>query len=264
MTLALLMAVAAAYLAATLLYLRLLLAGGDASDKAARRTLTGGFLIHTGSFVLLHVWAMHEGSPLQESVSFMAYAIVGLWLIFQHRWRAKMLGAVLAPLAFLLVFYATMPLQSSGDDDALRSLWSHFHIMLSIAGFGFLALAFAAGIIYLVQDRKLKGRKTKSIERVVYRLPSLEALDRMNAFCLLYGFPILTLGMIMGVLWESAMTGSWTPDLKIKLSIATWVFYLVGVFARLLAHQRGRKAAMLSVLGFIMLASSYLGGRALG
>ena len=70
--------------------------------------------------------------------------------------------------------------------------------------------------------------------------------------------------MISGALWESAIAASWSPDLKIKLSIATWVFYLVGVFGRLLAHQRGRKTALLSVLGFIMLASSYLGGRALG
>ncbi|MFQ5457813.1 MAG: hypothetical protein ACE5FC_05100, partial [Myxococcota bacterium] len=128
MTLSLLIAIAATYLAATLLYLRLLQSGGGGSDKAARRTLTAGFLLHTVSFVLLHGWDVHEGSPLQESVSFMAYAIVGLWLIFQHRWRAKVLGAVLAPLAFLLVFYATLPLGPDLGDENLRSLWSHFHV----------------------------------------------------------------------------------------------------------------------------------------
>jgi len=270
-TLPLLMAVAAAYLIASLLYLRLFMAGGEAGETAARRTLAVGFLLHTASFVLLHASSVleslrpaREGTPVQESVSFMGYAIVGLWLVFQHRWRAKVLGTVLAPLAFLTVFYATLPLGPGAPDTALRSLWSHFHIMLSIVGFAFLAVAFAAGLAYLVQDRELKGRKTEAIEQVVFRLPSLEVLDRMNSFCLLYGFPILTLGMIMGALWESALAGGWTWDLKIQLSIATWIFYLVVILARLIAHQRGRRIALLSVVGFIMLASSYIGGRALG
>ncbi|MDP3938366.1 MAG: cytochrome c biogenesis protein CcsA [Deltaproteobacteria bacterium] len=264
MTLPLLIAVAAAYLGASLLYLRLFLAGGEAGEAAARRTLAAGFLLHTASFVLLHVWAVREGIAVQESVSFMAYAIVGLWLVFQHRWRAKVLGAVLAPLAFLLVFYATLPLGPGASDTGLRSFWSHFHILLSIGGFAFLAVAFAAGLTYLLQDRKLKGRKTESIEQVVFRLPSLEVLDRMNSFCLLYGFPILTLGMIMGGLWEWALGSGWGWDLKIQLSIATWVFYLIVLLARLVGHQRGRRVALLSVVGFVMLASSYIGGRALG
>lgn len=264
MTLPLMIAVAAAYFIASLLYLRLFLSRGQAGEAAARRVLAAGFLLHTASFVLLHFWSVREGTPVQESVSFMAYATVGLWLIFQHRWRAKVLGAVLAPLAFLLVFYATLPLRPEVPLTPLRSVWSHFHIMLSIVGFAFLAVAFAAGAIYLVQDSKLKGRETEAIEQVVYRLPSLEVLDRMNAFCLLYGFPILTLGMIMGGLWESALGDGWMWDLKIQLSMATWVFYLVIILARLVGHQRGRRIALLSVVAFIMLASSYFGGRALG
>jgi ABC-type transport system involved in cytochrome c biogenesis permease subunit len=258
------MAVAAVYLAATLLYLKMFLARQEPAVLQARRILALGFVLHTAAIVAIHMNDSRAVTPVQESVSFMAYAIVGLWLVFQRQWRAAVLGALLSPLAFLLVFYATLPLEPDASLTEFRSIWSHFHVVLSVIGFGFLALAFAAGATYLVQDRELKSRKTVAIERVVFRLPALEVLDRANAFCLLYGFPILTLGMIMGGIWEVALGGNWLWDLKITLSIGTWMFYLVLVLFRLLAHQRGRKAALLSVLGFIMLASSYLGGRALG
>jgi ABC-type uncharacterized transport system permease subunit len=263
-TLPLLIAVAAVYLAASLLYVKVLVGQREPVARWARRTLTLGFILHTLSFVSFHLGDAHEGSQVRESVSFMAYAIIGLWLIFQHQWRAKVLGAFLSPLSFVLVFYTTLPIGPSEPLSALRSFWSHFHIFLSIIGFGFLALAFAAGAAFLVQDRKLKSRSTVEIERVVFRLPSLEALERMNAFGLLYGFPILTLGMITGALWEIRLGGPWQWDPKITLSIGAWIFYVVILLFRFLAHQRGRRAALLSVLGFIMLATSYLGGRALG
>ncbi len=264
MTLPLLIAVAAAYLAASLLYVRALVTQREPVALWARRTLMLGFVLHTLSFVAFHLGEVHEGTHVRESVSFMAYAIIGLWLIFQHQWRAKVLGAFLSPLAFVLIFYTALPIERSEPVSALGTFWSHFHVVLSIIGFGFLALAFAAGGTYLVQDRKLKSRRMQEIERVVFRLPSLEALERMNGFGLIYGFPILTLGMITGALWEVRLGDPWHWDLKITLSIGAWIFYFVILLFRFLAHQRGRKAALLSVLGFIMLATSYLGGRALG
>ncbi|OGP80835.1 MAG: hypothetical protein A2Y95_11495 [Deltaproteobacteria bacterium RBG_13_65_10] len=264
MTLPLLIAVAAAYLVASLFYVNLLLSQRTRAEVLARRTLVAGFVLHTAAFVTIHAGGTRVGTPVQDSVSFMAYAIVALWLIFQHRWRAKVLGAFLSPFAFLLVFYATLPLKARASPETLRSLWSHLHIFLSVFGFGFLALAFAAGATYLVQDRGLKRRGTEVIERVVFRLPSLETLDRVNAFCLLNGFPLLTLGMITGGLWESSANASWRWEAHITLSIATWLLYLMIILTRLVWNQRGRRAALLSVLGFIVLTSSYVGVRALG
>jgi ABC-type uncharacterized transport system permease subunit len=263
-SLPLLIAVAAAYLAASLLYVKVLVTQREDVARWAQRTLAFGFVLHTLSLVAFHLGRLHEGTQVRESVSFMAYAIVGLWLVFQHQWRAKILGAFLSPLAFVLIFYTALPLRTSEPVSALGTLWSHFHIVLSIIGFGFLALAFAASGTYLVQDRKLKSRSTVEIERVAFRLPSLEALERMNGFGLIYGFPILTLGMITGVLWEVRLGEAWHWDLKITLSIGAWIFYAVILLFRFFGHQRGRRAALLSVLGFIMLATSYLGGRALG
>jgi ABC-type uncharacterized transport system permease subunit len=263
-TLVLLILVAAIYLAASLLYLNLLLSRSARAGDLARSALTSGFVLHTLAFVAIHTGNPVTGTPVQDSVSFMAYAVVGLWLVFQHRFHVKVLGALLSPLAFLLVFYATLPIGAPAPPESLRSLWPHFHILLSVIGFAFLAVAFAAGVVYLVQDRELKSRRTDAIERVVFRLPPLEVLDRLNTLCLLYGFPILTLGMIMGMLWESGRSGRFAWGPHVTLSIAAWAIYLAIVASRILGHQRGRRAALLSVLGFIALSTSYLGVRALG
>jgi ABC-type uncharacterized transport system permease subunit len=264
-SLPLLIAVAACYLVAALLYVNLLLTQRPGMDALARRTLVAGLLLHTGAFVALHrpgndaPW-----TPVQDSISFMAYAVVALWLIFQGRWRVKVLGALVSPLAFFLVFYATLPIGGPAPPETIRSIWPHFHILLSVIGFAFLAIAFAAGLLYLVQDRELKRRRGAALARVAFRLPPLEVLDRVNTICLLYGFPILTIGMIMGALWEAGRAGrlSWEPH--ITFSLLAWLLYLLIVLFRLAWHQRGRRAAMLSVIGFILLTSSYLGVRALG
>lgn len=267
MSLPLLIAVAACYLVATLLYVNLLLTQRGAMDGLARGTLVAGLLLHTVAFVALHRPGDGGGapwSPVQDSISFMAYAVVALWLIFQGRWRVKALGALVSPLAFFLVFYAALPIGGPAPPESVRSIWPHFHILLSVIGFAFLAIACAAGLIYLVQDRELKSRRGAALARVAFRLPPLEVLDRVNTICLLYGFPILTIGMITGALWESGRTGRFVWEPHVTFSLAAWLLYLLIVFFRLVWHQRGRRAALLSVIGFLLLTSSYLGVRALG
>lgn len=264
MSLPLLMTVAACYLVAALLYANLLLTQRPGMDLLARRSLVAGLLLHTVAFVTLHRPGHEPWTPVQDSISFMAYAIVALWLIFQGRWRVKALGALVSPLAFFLVIYATLPIGGPAPPETIRSVWPHFHIMLSVIGFAFLAIAFAAALIYLVQDRELKQRRGGALTRVAFRFPPLEVLDRVNTICLLVGFPILTIGMIMGVLWESGRAGRFAWEPHITFSLAAWLLYLLIVVFRLVWHQRGRRAALFSVIGFLLLTSSYLGVRALG
>ena len=263
MILPLLIAVSACYLVAALLYVNHLRTQRPGMEVLARRTLLTGFLLHTVVFVALHRPGHEPWTPVQDSISFMAYAIVALWLIFQGRWRVKALGPLVSPLAFLLILYATLPIGGPAPPETIRSIWPHFHILLSVIGFAFLAIAFAAGLIYLLQDRGLKQRHG-GLTRIAFRFPPLEVLDRVNTICLLVGFPILTIGMIMGALWESARIGRFAWEPHITLSLATWLLYLLIVIFRLVWHQRGRRAALLSVIGFLVLTSSYLGVRALG
>jgi len=57
------------------------------------------------------------------------------------------------------------------------------------------ALAFSAGIMYLLQERTIKR---KNFGFLYLRLPSLESLDKLNYVCLVFGFPLMTLGSSQG------------------------------------------------------------------
>jgi cytochrome c-type biogenesis protein CcsB len=93
-----------------------------------------------------------------------------------------------------------------------------------------------------------------------HRLPSLDLLDRVNYRSLTIGFPLLTLGIITGALWaENAWGSYWQWDPKETWSLITWFIYAALVHARLTVGWRGRKAAWLSIVGFLAVLFTFLG-----
>ena len=83
-------------------------------------------------------------------------------------------------------------------------------------------------------------------------MPPLESIDDLAYKSLTIGFPFITLGIISGAFWASSVWGaSWLLDPKIALSFATWLIYLLLLFARWSAGWRGRKAAYFAIIGFV-------------
>ena len=94
---------------------------------------------------------------------------------------------------------------------ALNSYWLPVHVILLFFGNAVLAVAFGAGIMYLLMERELKRKKLGAIFK---RLPSLNVLDDIDYRCLTIGFPLLTLGIITGSIWAEYAWGSywgWDP-----------------------------------------------------
>ena len=78
------------------------------------------------------------------------------------------------------------------------------------------------------------------------------------------GFPLITLGIITGALWAQAVWGLWARDAKVLFSFVTWFVYMLLIFYRLIAGWRGRKAAYLSIVGFIGVLVTFLGANYFG
>ena len=116
--------------------------------------------------------------------------------------------------------------------------------------YGFLALAFCGGIMYLLQEREIKKKR---FGLFYSRLPSLESLDSLNRHCLAIGFPLMTLGIITGMLWTKQGSGAyWTWDPKETLSMITWLIYAAIIHQRFTAGWRRRRAAIMVIVGFIV------------
>jgi cytochrome c-type biogenesis protein CcsB len=139
----------------------------------------------------------------------------------------------------------------------LRSPWLAVHITLAFLGNAAFGLACLVSLVYLWQERQLK---THSVGRFLRRLPPLETLDDVNFRFLTWGFILLTLGILSGVLWAELSFGrlwSWEP--RTIWSTIIWMIYAVLLHGRVTVGWGGRRAATLTIVGFGVLFVSFIG-----
>lgn len=251
---------AALYLAAGLLAGVGLAAPAPRLVRASALVLATGAVVHGIAFAAFHLAA--EPPPLTDlpaAVSLMVWLGVLFYLALLVRVRIAALVVGVAPLAFLGVFFAALRFPHSAEAPfvGVESSWPHAHVLLASAGFGCLAVASLAGIAFLAEDRRLKTKRPMA-GRI--RLPTLEALDRVNAVALAAGFPILTLGVLSGLLWVDASTGRfWTGSAHETWSVIAWAVYAGLVAARFWFHHGSRRAAVSAIAGFGFLLFAVVG-----
>lgn len=248
-----------AYLIASLFYLTAMLGKRERIGRFGRWFLLVGIVLHAGVFAVRH--SMIEGTPvtsLHEALSFFAWCLVLLFLLLDLRFRLSVMGAFAAPLAFcLMIFSALSPAVVVPLSPVLRTWLFPVHVICAFLGNAAFALAFGAGVMYLIQDRMLKSKRFNWVYRM---LPSIDVLDRVNYTCLSVGFPFMTLGIISGAVWANAAWGSyWSWDPKETWALVTWFFYAALLHGRLTSGWRGRRAAFFSILAFMVLLFSFLG-----
>jgi cytochrome c-type biogenesis protein CcsB len=247
------------YSAATISYLVFLLRSGERTGKAAGWTLTAGFAAHVLYTLARYLEAGHAPiTNMHESLSFFSLAIVGVFLVLARKFRAAVLGSFVTPLALIsLLASASFPWAIEPLNPALRSGWLGIHTIIAFGGYAAFAVAFCAGVMYLLQERYLKKKKLGVLYR---RLPSLDTLDDINYRCLTIGFPLLTIAIISGAIWaESAWGAYWSWDPKETWSLITWFIYAALLHGRLTTGWRGRRAAILAIVGFGVLLFTFVG-----
>ena len=250
---------AALYLAATLLHLVHLVAQKEGQRAWAARTTWAAFGLHTAGILARFVEAGHTPvTSLHEAMSFFAWSVVGLYLLLQLRYRVPSLGAFATPVALVFVCAALgLPSQIEPLPAALQSSWLPIHVVLLFLGDGVFAVAAAAGVMYLIQERQLK---TKRLGAWFHRLPNLDVLDELNYRCLTIGFPLLTVGIITGAVWAQQAWGTyWSWDPKETWSLITWLLYAGLLHGRLTVGWRGRRAAIWAIIGFGSVLFTFLG-----
>jgi cytochrome c-type biogenesis protein CcsB len=249
-----------AYLASTLGYLVSLVVKRVVLAKAATWILGLAVLLHTVHVVFVFSErGVNVAVNLFEAMSFFAWIVSGAYLAFQFRTKTRVLGAIVAPFAVFLMMLSSLGLEGTlAIPDVLQSRLVPVHVTLSIIGEGLFALASLAGIMYCIQDRQIRRRKMGALARY---LPSLGDLDNVNRVGLLWGFPILTLGLIVGSVWAGTAWGgsNWATDPKTIWSFAAWFFYAFLLHQRLAIGWKGKKVAVLSIVALLVLISAFIG-----
>lgn len=190
-------------------------------------------------------------NTLHEMDTLLALLLAGAFLLVFWRYRVASIGIFLLPLIFLLLL-----LPAAGPDRSplavpwIRSGWIFVHIALLLAAYTALILSLLSGLLYLIQERRLKSKRVHGLFR---HLPPLETIDQIATRALVIGFPCMTLGLLAGALIAQESVGaSYFLDPKVLLSIVMWALYVWMLAVRRHSGLRGKRAVYLSTLVFLV------------
>jgi cytochrome c-type biogenesis protein CcsB len=238
----------ALYFAATVSFLAYLIWPSEVLANVSLGVTATGFASHTIALGAGMIGGTEISTPgFHEALSFFSWVLILVFLAVEFRHHLHVLGSFIVPLALVsLVSAAALPETAPTLTPVFRTLW--VHVTLSMLGTVGFAVAFVAGVMYLIQDGLLKSKRFN----VLYsKLPALDFLDHLNQRSIVTGFPLLTLGIITGALYAELSLGSylsWNPEQTGAL--VTWVFYFVVLTGRLTVGWRAKRAAYLTIIGF--------------
>jgi cytochrome c-type biogenesis protein CcsB len=264
---------------------------------AARTIAIAGVLAHVTSIVTRGFAAGRvPWGNMYEYSSLLALLVVVVSLVYiegvQH--VKTVTGFALAfsvlTMAIALTAFYVGPVELV---PALNSYWIKIHVVAAITGSSLFGLGGIMTILYLIQsgrERKrereqevarqelaarepapimggslddppdLEGSADETVSVATRRsvLPPSETLDRLAYKTIAFAFPIWTFAVIAGAIWaESAWGRYWGWDPKETWSFITWVVFAGYLHARATAGWRGRKAAVVALVGFASLLVTY-------
>lgn len=226
---------------------------GTAMSGLAQWLTVAAFAFLTASAVLrgIVVGRGPWGNLFEFSVAF-ATSIVGGYLLLGRRYPIRSIGAIPVGIAVLLTLFASsLPSQIQPLVPALQNApLLTIHVGMAVLSYGIFATSFAAGIGYLVQGQT---------DRFAW-LPSHRVLDEVGYRAVVIGFPVFATMIILGSWWASiAWSRYWGWDPKETASLVTWLVYAIYLHARNQRSWAGRPAALLLVVGFVMVLVTYSG-----
>jgi cytochrome c-type biogenesis protein CcsB len=220
---------------------------------AARWLTVGAFAALVASMVIRGVIVGRGpwGNMFEFSVAFATSILFG-YLVLSRRYPIGSIAFLPVGVALALALYASsLPHAINELVPALQNPpLLTIHVGLAVVSYGIFATSFAAGVAYLVQGKA---------DRYSW-LPSHRVLDSVAYRAVIIGFPIFATMIILGSWWASiAWSRYWGWDPKETSALVTWLVYAIYLHARNQRAWSGRPAAMLLVLGFVMVVVTFSG-----
>ena len=248
-------------------------------------------------FILCSSWIVAGYFPLSnlyESLLFLTWTLLTIYLYIEFKTKSKLMGAILIPVALLINGFANLTLsadmqKSSPLVPALQSNWLMMHVSMMMLSYAPLIMGSLLCILFLViskyQDVNLQAIDESSLplynvmleyyETKLFspsdeiselgKLKLLQSLDNWSYRIIGLGFPFLTIGIIAGGVWANEAWGSyWSWDPKETWALITWLVFATYLHSRITKGWEGKKTAILGGLGFFVIWICYLGVNFLG
>ena len=248
-------------------------------------------------FILASRWIVAGYFPLSnlyESLLFLTWTLLTIYLYVENKTKSKLMGAILIPVALLINGFANLTLpaemqKASPLVPALQSNWLMMHVSMMMLSYATLIMGSLLCLLFLViskyQDVDLRLVDDSSLplynvmleyyEAKLFspsdevselgKLKLLQSIDNWSYRIIGLGFPFLTIGIISGGVWANEAWGSyWSWDPKETWALITWLVFATYLHARITKGWEGKKTAILGGLGFFVIWICYLGVNFLG
>jgi cytochrome c-type biogenesis protein CcsB len=253
------------YCASSLLYITTWIYKKPLIGMLATLVTYAGFIGNTAGIILRWTESYQQGvghaplSNMYESLVFFAWSIILAYLLIEYKYKNKSIGGIAAPLAFLAIAYASLSPNINDRIEplipALKSNWLIAHVVTCFLGYAAFAISFGIGIMYLI-----KAIDPEEKMPFLNQFPSIKILDRLIYQNIMFGFLFLTMGIITGAVWANSAWGTyWSWDPKETWSLITWFIYAIMIHSRMVRGWRGKRIAILSIIGFAAVMFTYFG-----
>jgi ABC-type uncharacterized transport system permease subunit len=233
-----------------------------------RSTLRGALLVvSAGAGLLAHSAFLYyralrsRGAPLSSSQDWYllaAWVLVVVYLYLLYFRPKTPFGLVLLPLVLALIGTAhwLADAQPFAREPASK-VWGVIHGASILLATVAVLLGFAAGVGYLAQRWRLKGKRPPPGG---LRLPSLEWLERANSHAILLAVGMLGIGIISGVILNAIRHAEprdrlpWNDPVVVStLAMFVWLLLAAVVGRVRRSAWQGRRVAWLTVASFVVL-----------
>jgi cytochrome c-type biogenesis protein CcsB len=262
-------------------------------------SLIGALFIRSETADYFALSNMYESMLVLAILMHLGYLIFDRWFsIPAMGWPVSLM------LLVAIVWDTSLSAEINPLQAALQSYWRAIHVPVIIASYAMFTLAFISSAVYLVKSALNKGEATGSggsrpntpaaasaggpmlvqghaeplatggiLSRAnqsssaaadAIRGDSLSIYDELTYRCVAFGFPLLTIGIILGGMWANEAWGNyWSWDPKESMSLVTLLGYGVYLHLRVNGHSP-KTLSWVSIVGFILMLITYFGVNIMG
>ena len=140
-----------------------------------------------------------------------------------------------------------------------------WHIAIAIMAYSSLTVAAFHAVLMAVQEASLHtrpGGKQGWFATMIERLPALLTMERLLFRMIAFGFALLTLTVLSGIVFSEALFGrAMRWDHKTIFTMLSWLLFGLLLAGRRWRGWRGKTALSFTLSGFATLLLAYVGSR---
>ncbi len=227
-------------------------------------------------------------SNLYESLCFLTWSFTFAQILLEKTFSSPLVLASTTPIALLCIAFASFALperlqESSPLVPALRSSWLVMHVSVVMCSYAALIVGslLSIAVLFTDRDKKFAIRSSStgsggfrddlalpinnSFNMSSVEFSRIEKLDSISYRSITFGFLLLTLGLISGAVWANEAWGTWWSwDPKETWALICWLVYAAYLHTRITRGWTGRKPAIVSSIGLVVIVVCYIGVNLLG